>query len=641
MPRFDRMRALAAAAALLITAYGALLRVDALVQKFGTLDHPRWASALTHGAAAIAPGVRPFPGGWPRESRPYEGGDPLNYLRFAREMQSFYQAHVREPVFLAITRLWLWLLGDQDVAVSFASLAGSVFAVLGTWLVAARLMPPAGALAAAFLMAVEFEVITWAPDGWRDDTFMAAVLWTTWAFLRVRQTPSIASALLLGVSAGLACLTRITALSFVLPGLIWLAVDAPAAERRERLRLAALAAALMAAIVAPYLISCAIGTGDPLIAINYHTVYYRHGEGLPSEGAMSAAGYIAGKFGRGPLAAFDVGFNGLFVQPFITKWGGLGPVLGRAAFLLVWCAAAGLLMLPGSRDGRLFLVILLTSLLPYAFTWNIAGGNAWRFTMHVYPLYIIAGLHAISRLVTFAVATWRSPRDAWRKPSRRALALAGGVAVATAAGCAAYVAMPWLVVREAIARGLETSIETGPRDLTFYRRTWSPPRTEGVTFRVSQAERAIVHIPLAGGRSYELVLRVDPVEPSVQQRLSVLFNRQFVARFPLSWNPERVGSYRLLLHAHQVRSGDNEVMLVPDTLVAAGRAGPRFAWLKPEERIGIRLWYVRVLPQRETPNSELRNPNSVSRSEFELRSSELIRFRNGGIRSVVPWRHPV
>jgi hypothetical protein len=610
MLRFDRMGALAVAAALLITAYGALLRLDALVQKYGTLDHPRWAAAVTRGAAAIAPQMRPFPGGWPREPRPYEGGDPLNYLRFAREMQSFYQAHVREPVFLALTRVWLWLLGDQDVAVSFASLVGSVLAVLGTWLAAARLMPPVGALAAAFLVAVEFEVITWAPDGWRDDTFMAAVLWTTWAFLRARQAPSFGNALLLGGCAGIACLTRITALSFVLPGLIWLAIDAPAAERRERLRRAGLAAALMVAIVAPYLISCAIGTGDPFIAINYHTVYYRHGEGLPTEGAMSAAGYLAGKFGRGPLAAFDVGFNGLFVQPFITKWGGLGPVLGRATVLLVWCAVAGLLMLPGSRDGRLFLVNLLTSLLPYAFTWNIGGGNAWRFTMHVYPLYIIAGLYAVSRLVTFAGSAWRSPRDAWRKPSRREVVLAGGVAVVTAAGCAAYVALPWLVVREAIAQGHETSIETGPRDLAFYRRTWSPAHTEGVTFRVSQAERAVVHIPLVGGRSYELVLRIDPVVPSLQQRLSVLFNRQFVARFPLTWNPERVGAYRLPLHAYQVRNGSNEVVLIPDTLVAAGNAGPRFAWLKPEERIGIRLWYVRILPKFRTPNSEFRIPKS-------------------------------
>jgi len=30
--------------------------------------------------------------------------------------------------------------------------------------------------------------------------------------------------------------------------------------------------------------------------------------------------------------------------------------------------------------------------------------------------------------------------------------------------------------------------------------------------------------------------------------------------------------------------------------VTAGSAGPRFAWLDAGERIGVRFWYVRVLP---------------------------------------------
>jgi hypothetical protein len=37
-------------------------------------------------------------------------------------------------------------------------------------------------------------------------------------------------------------------------------------------------------------------------------------------------------------------------------------------------------------------------------------------------------------------------------------------------------------------------------------------------------------------------------------------------------------------------------MVVPETLVRASLAGPRFAWLDPADSIGIRLWYVRVLP---------------------------------------------
>ena len=38
---------------------------------------------------------------------PYVGGDPINYLKFAREMRNFYAAHVREPMFPAVTKIGL------------------------------------------------------------------------------------------------------------------------------------------------------------------------------------------------------------------------------------------------------------------------------------------------------------------------------------------------------------------------------------------------------------------------------------------------------------------------------------------------------------------------------------------------------
>ena len=38
-----------------------------------------------------------------------------------------------------------------------------------------------------------------------------------------------------------------------------------------------------------------------------------------------------------------------------------------------------------------------------------------------------------------------------------------------------------------------------------------------------------------------------------------------------------------------------EITLVPDTLVAAGTTGPRYAWIDPAEKIGVRVWYLRVL----------------------------------------------
>ena len=589
-------RALPLAAVLLLSAYAALIRLDALVEKYGTVDHPRWAAVLTTGVAPLGRRLRPFATGWSRVPQPYEGGDPINYLRYAREMQSFYQAHVREPVFLALTRACLWLLDDQDIALSFASALGSVLLVAGTWLVAASFLSRPSALAVALLMAVEYDVVTWSVDGWRDDTFAATVLWVTWACLRVRRDPSTRNMLLLGVLAGISCLTRITALSFVVPALVWLVLDARRAERPRRARGTAIAAAAATVLVAPYLVSCAIATGDPFLSINYHTVYYRAGEGLPTAGDVSAAAYIGGKFTRHPVATLDTGLNGIFVQPFVTKWNGLPPPVGRLRPLVMIAGAVGLLLLPFTPAGRLLLVVLFTSLLPYAFTWNVGGGDAWRFTMHAYPFYAIACFHAIDRAIAAARTIWRSPRAMPGRPPAATVLAGAAVAACVVALACAFVLLPWFVVREALAHREDVSIETGRRDWMFYRTGWSAPHDDGVIVRVSRADRSLVRLPLPRGSAYEIVLRLDPLVPEVQQRLAVLFNRELVARFRLAWDPARMGTYRFRVQPAQIRAWSNELAVVPETLVPAASAGPRFGWLEPDERVGVRLWYVRILP---------------------------------------------
>ena len=176
--------------ALLITMYGALLRLDALTGKYGTLEHPAWARVATHPLAGVASHLRPTAVSWPREPNPYVGGDPINYLKYAREMRTFYQPHVREPMFLAATRAGLAALDQQDAGVSLASAAGSTLAIFGTFLLGAAVISPAGGLLAAAIFAVEYDVITWAVDGWRDDFFTATVLFAAWSLIRFHRSPS-------------------------------------------------------------------------------------------------------------------------------------------------------------------------------------------------------------------------------------------------------------------------------------------------------------------------------------------------------------------------------------------------------------------------------------------------------------------
>ena len=391
--------------------------------------------------------------------------------------------------------------------------------------------------------------------------------------------------MLVGVTGGLACLTRITALSFLVPALVWIVLAAKE-TRREHLARAPIAFGMMALIVAPYLINCAISMGDPFIAINYHTTYYRFAEGLSIGQPMSAGQYIREKFAHHPIGTLDNGAIGLFVHPFATKWNGLDVWLPHLRSVMWWSALAGLAMWPFTARGRLLLVLLVSSLLPYAFTWNVGGGGQWRFTMHVYSVYVIAAAQAWIWLLS---PWWRAPL----KPlARRAVT----VAAIGLIGVVLFTALPWYVVRENIANGEAANVEPGDRDWVFYRRGWVGPRRDGaVLARVSDDTQTTVHFPLPAVKPYDIVLRIDPVAPEIQQRVTVLFNRQLLGTLRFSWNPDRVGSYTLSLPPAWMRAGDNEITLVPDTLVAAGTTGPRYAWIDPAEKIGVRVWYLRVL----------------------------------------------
>lgn len=581
-------------AVLIIAVYATLLRLDAYTSKYGVVASPTWARVLTTHGAAAGQALELYDHGWPAEPEPhYAGGDPINYLRFAREMTSFYQAHVREPMFLAMTRTYLWLLDGDEAAVSFASATGSTLLVVATFFLASAFVPRIAAAAAALAVAVDYEVLTWSVDGWRDDLFAATVVGTAWAMLKVRDQPSTGHAVLLGVLAAASCLTRITAVTFIVPATVWLLFDGPRGERRARVRAGTIAILTASLLVAPYIINCAIATGDPLYAINYHTVYYRYESGLPAEGHVSAASYLKSRLASHPFETLDTGMIGLFAHPFASKWSGLDPLLGRARWILFWAAAMGLVIMARDARGRLMLVVLFASLLPYAFTWNIGDGGAFRFTMHAYPFYIVTGVHVVSSavlIVASAVRTRQPPTPTWRW-ARLGVA---GLALAALA-VASYHLLPWLVVREAIAAGEDVNIEAGGRDRIFFRGGWSSPHEESITVRVSEGDRSVVWLPLPSERDYDIVLRVDPVVPEQGQRLNVLFNGHFVAHLQLGFDPHRVGSYRFRARREHVRQGLNQLVFAPEPTVLAAAAGPRFSWLTPDTRIGVRLWYVRVL----------------------------------------------
>src|SRR5262245_51560204 len=273
-PRETRNPLATRLAVVILTLYAGALRADVLVSRLGATGDSGVAALVERVAAPIGARLRPQSVSWKYDPSPYTG-DPVNYIRFAREMQGFYQPHVREPMFLALTRGFQRLLNDRDIAVSYASAFSSTLVVPAIYLLGATAFGPAVGLLAAAAWAIEFDAIDWSAGGWRDDTFTLFFTLSAWSYVRLRQTPAASSALAAGLAGAAACLTRLTSLLFVAAGLAWTVVEpAVPATRRHAAKMTGLAALLTAVLVAPYMASCWFATGDPFYAVNYHTRYY-------------------------------------------------------------------------------------------------------------------------------------------------------------------------------------------------------------------------------------------------------------------------------------------------------------------------------------------------------------------------------
>jgi hypothetical protein len=604
--RFSRRLALAAIAAVLITIYGGLLRLEVLYAHYGRLDQPRWSTSMAQRVVPVARALRPDSVQWGPVEQPYVGGDPVNYLRFAREMTHFYQGHVREPVFLALTRTYLWLTGNRDIAVSFASATASTLAILATFLLGTAAVSPIVGLVAAAALAIELEAIAWSSEGWRDDTFMLFMTLTAWAFVRLHKEASPGRAVTAGIVAAGACLTRLSALSFVLPGLVWLWLDTPRQQRRAAAKHSGAAFLICGLLVAPYLINCARVTGDPFVAVNYHTRYYRHADGLTEDQSVSALGYVRDKVTARPVRALDTGITGLVFWPFNNKWNGfrnwssnLGPVL-RAS------AAVGMVLALWFPSGRLLLVLLFSSLVPYSLTWSSGGGGEWRFTQHVYPLYLVLAVGVWYGLAA-AIAALARRRVDWRRPltMRRAIEISVVGLVLTLAAIG-YAALPFLVAREDLLAGEAVNLAAGPRDRVFFAGNWSSPLDNGVVVRAAQSTVVSMRVPTPEKRGYTMTLRMDPPEvadPAHPPEVTVFLNRRPLLRARMGQDPQRMGTYRVAVPPDFADRQIGRLEFLTTRTVPASTAGRFFSALAGDSPVAFRLWYVRIDPVQPRPVS--------------------------------------
>ena len=586
--------------------FATVLRLDALTGRFGHASQPAWVQSLQRGSQTLVDILDPPGANWePEPEYPHRDGppthylsDPYTYLQRAREMNSFYGAHYREPVFPFVVKLYLWMLSDQDVAVSFASATFSVLCVLATYLMGTLAFSRWVGCAAALGMAVEREVISWGVGGCRDDAFAFAVGLSICAMLYHQRNPSIGRAVALGTSAALACLTRIFSVSFLAPGFLILLMW-PAGAWSQRLRGVAIATLTAMVLVAPYLVNCWREFGDPLYTLNYQPRYYLAAEQVQSSVTPGAVGYVGGKLLDAPFQTLDTFALGMTAYPFLNKWGGFEPWLPGLGYWLAGAALLGLTLFTASANGRLLLVALASAQVPFAFTWRLSSD--WRYTEFTYPFFLVAAGLVITSLAAFArPSRWRRP--ALRMPSPGtvcALALTlAGIAVVS---WLILSVLPVLVFRETLLANQRAVIAAGPRDGPFFREGWSGKvKTGNVTARIARGERSVVDIPLPRSADYRVTVRLDPFPPPSDgggdlPSVRILFNGVLLRTVNLTWNPEKVGSYDLVLRQALVRPGRNRLMLISDRASAAGAT----AGGGPPNR-SFRLWYVLV---QQTPAS--------------------------------------
>ena len=572
-----------------ILLYGSLLRLDALFKSYGPYEHPRWLAAMQPGVRAVASTLTPD-WRWRSIVEPYVGGDPINYLKFGREMRNFYAAHVREPGFPAATRLGLMLTNDEDVGVSIASITFGLLSLGATFLLGQQLASPAVGLAAAAALAIDRTAILWSIEGWRDEMFAFFAVLGAWAWLRMAQHPTFQRAAIAGLVSGGALLTRITSITLLAPSIMLLLLRRPSGRRP--LPQVALAVGIMLALAAPFLINCAIETGDPLLAINHHTDFFLKREGVADPAPKSAVEYVLEKFER-PLAAADTMVNGIFVYPFTNKWVGLDAWIGGLGQALSWLAIGGMIGWLWRRDGRLLLCIFLGSLVPFSATWTVRGGAEWRLTLFAYSFYLVAAFWLVEQLIRFAGQPMHRPAP--QKTIWRAVAV---TVIALAAVCWTFL-MPYAVARESLAHGHATMIRAGQRDRVHLVDGWSDIVVTGnVTSRFSIEPSAAIRLSLPQPRPYTLLMRMDPLHypGASQQRVHVSLNGQPVSVLDLGWHPERVGAYTVVLPQTAVRRGSNALTLRSEEMVPIGRAGREFPEIPRDREVGLRFWYMLIAP---------------------------------------------
>jgi hypothetical protein len=293
----------------------------------------------------------------------------------------------------------------------------------------------------------------------------------------------------------------------------------------------------------------------------------------------SAGGYITSHLRQRPLETIDTLVLGLTRYPFTNKWHGFDVWLPRLGPCLAVASLAGLFLFTAVPAGRLILVVLITSLIPYAVTWRLIAD--WRFTEVAYPFLLIAAASPLW-FVTRAIRDRDAVVHDRARLRRVAAPLAAAALVVVATWLIFWRVTPPALFERGLRAGDQVTVMAGDRDGAFFGGDWPRVvRTGTIATRVATGPRATIVLPLPAPADYDALLRIDPsTEPmrpgETAARIQLLLNGRFIGACDSGSTPDRVGICRVVLPADGVRPGGNRFTVVT------------------EQPNGFRVWYLRL-----------------------------------------------
>jgi hypothetical protein len=380
-------------AAGLLIAYGAILRVDALLVRSHWVSENPSAARVHRALVPYLPDYDAFdPGSY--EESPYRA-DAKSYLDRALTLRwdNFYDPQFREPVQPALVRAFVAICGGRSGLLMesvFFSVAVLILLYLlsrhrfGSWIAVGCLVP----------LVLNEWLVREAPSGYRESAYaFFLVAFAGWVFSpRFRYTRA---AILAGVLASATCLIRLSGLSFVVP-LLGLAYW----ERRREGGggYVAVATVVLLLLIGPYLWNSYRVHGDPFYSVSVHTRYWMEHEGrsAPSR-RVSLARYFLDFHKPAELVLGHT--LGLTWLPLRTFWKGLSqfPLLDATVI------AAGIFGFALAFFGtpRFPLVAYLGHLVPFAYIQSFPSGDDPRFVIPAYYFLVLAA--------GFALRRWTAP----------------------------------------------------------------------------------------------------------------------------------------------------------------------------------------------------------------------------------------